>query len=1821
MYKAVLHILKTAALAAVTILLAGSCGGGSKNPDPDFATYVKAYTGGIISEDTPIRIELTGRVEGVEEGKIDPKGLFSFTPHLDGMTRWVSTDAIEFMPDEGSLKPGKTYKGTFKLGRVMKVGRRRLKNFPLRFMVAPKRVSMEIDGLAISSSTPEQAAIRGRLIFSDAGDGSMIRKMLKCSEADSSDIETMEMSNSGEYAFTIYGIKIKEKERKVGISLNLAKTDYKADEISKEVLIPSDTSFKVIGSRLVKGSDPYVEVSFSKPLDPGQDLSGLVTAVGPVRCWNQVEDNIIRIFYESPSSSVEVWVSDALLSDTGKRLGSSWSKTFSVGAPLPYIKLLSSSGIMPDSKKLYLPFAAANLKAVDIRIIKIFEDNVMSYLQENDLGSEQADGLRRAGRLVYENTMRLDGDPSKDLHKKNIFSIDLGPMFKKEPGAIYRIRLSFKQDYYLPEGVSPTSDGMLEMKDGKPSADEEAVWDEASPDYYGDYEDYDWSKYNWDERDDPTKPTFYMDQDNTSVSTSLMSSNVGIIAKYTDAGDRLWVATTNLLTGKPMYAVDIDVYNYQLRRIGFGKTDNMGLEEVKLSGRPFLIVAKRYNTKSYLKVTPENANSVSKFDVGGKKLDKGLKAFIYGDRGVWRPGDTLFVTAIVYDRLKDIPDNHPASLEVYTPEGQFYSKQIRDRSVNGFYTFAIPTSPKDPTGKWNAYVKIGSAAFHKSLQVETLRPNRLKINVAFASKVLQGGSAEKVSVSSEWLTGPAASSLEAKAEMTLTPLASPFHGYEDYTFSNPASSFRSAETSLFTTRLNAEGKATLESVMPKAAEAPGMLNAEIVCSVMEEGGQASYTTLRMPYSPFSAYVGVKLPSGVETDTDNSFKVAVLGADGKRVSGHHVEYRIYKLAWNWWWDSSSDSEDLGAYTNGTAAEAYESGSFISGSNDFSIPFRVNYPEWGRFLVYLRDTDSGHASGGIVLADWPSSRGRSNKVDPTAISMLAFNLDKKSYRIGETATVFIPAAVKGMALVSIENSTRVIWRDWVKVSSDQTYKFTVSEDMAPNFYVHVTMVQPYFHSNDLPLRLYGVQPVLVDDPSSHLEPVITMPDVVRPQQSFDIKITEKNRKQMTYTLAIVDEGLLDLTAFKTPDPWAAMYEREALGIYTADLYDKVVGAYTGVFDPMFSVGGDQGLRGAARRDNRFNPVVKFLGPFTLSSGGDTHHITLPMYVGSVRVMVVAGHGNAFGNASKTVPVRSPLMILPTLPSSLGTGEEVTLPVNVIAMEKDVKEASVSVSVEGPLKVSGSKTQSVKIGEQGDKLLRFSLITGEAGHAKVTVSASGGSHKASQTIDIEVRNTNPQITSSTSAMIPAGKSKTFDYGSSAVLEASSFPILDFDAAFSYMKNYRYSCSEQLAAKGLNAIYTMDFLPGDSAEEAKEAIPVILKELYSRQLSDGGFAYWPLSTNSDTWVTSMIGQFMTAAEAKGFEVENGVLNGWFRFQGRNVLNYRSDGSRARSDLDQAYRLYTLALANKADAGAMNRLRGSEKLSLQARWMLASAYALCGKKDIASKLVSPGEVEPYTDPYFYGSALRDKAIETEALTLCGRTGEALRTAASLTSAFSGGYSTQELAFASVAAYRLAAVSNKGALSLDIAGKKIGSPKAVFSTALSGTSALVRNESAGPVYVTVSSKSRAAAGTAVPAAASGLRLSVTYTGADGSPVNPASLRQGTDFTAVISVTSTTLDEDYRGLALRFGLPSGWEISNDRMAGRVVPEADSFTYNDIRDDSDTWFFDLDRGLTKKFTVRLRAAYEGRFHLPAVTCEAMYDGRVHANTASGSASVTR
>lgn len=1803
-------------LLLATTMLVGIVACGSSQPmTPDeAATWIAAYTPECVDRSATIRIEPTDSLRVHINTMCTLDKVFSFEPSVDGVASFSDDGRyIDFKPNEGELEQGVTYECRVNLAELTTIGS--MRDFAFQFYVERRESKFDGVEVVVDPDNEQQAIVTGYILF-NLPPSNVLENVSLLTCDDKAAVASISPTDDERcYEFKLSGIKRGSSDKKLKIKYSpLA-------EFSKskcEVEVPGLEDFRVISAERKDAVEPYINVEFSAPLATDQELDGLITIDDIANVRIESSGTNVKVFYPQNSLvTMTMRISELLRDSRGRRLSKDVEQTFAQEILPPAVEVPISGTILPDGNNLKLPFRAVNLAAVDVEVVKIYADNVITFLQENEINSSNR--LRRFGRLIYRQTVRLDKDKSLNLHQWQNFSIDLKNLFRQERGAIYNIRITFRKEYSLygrdsADDFTPVS-GVTQ--------EDNAEWDK--PEAYTPSSEYDWEYYDWQDSDDPTLDSYYMST-RRMPEYNLIASNLGLVVKRADT-DRVWTIVTDIMTTRPLAGIRVVAYNYQMQEIGSAITNAQGFADFKVSGKPFVVVASNSISATYLKVNGGHELSLSTFDVGGKVLTQGVKGFVYGERGVWRPGDDIYLTLIVEDKQRALPKNHPVTMELYTPEEQLYESITLTKNVNGIYTFHTKTRDDAPTGHWNAQFKVGGQTFHHQVRIETIKPNRLKIKID-APKTLYVDTEAEIGVESHWLTGPAASGLATSMEMALYNDPRPFEAYPKYVFSNPLYTFSNESVDyIYRAELDSLGRYTHQYTFTETYNAPGILQANLVARVFESGGDESLSSELVRFSPYKSYVGISLKDkAFETDANIEFPIVTLDPDGKAVN-RELSYKIYRLTWGWWYEGST--MELCEYVQSSSAEVIKEGALTTVNGKAKLPMRIEYPAYGRYLIYVEDTESGHVTGGIVSVDWPEWRGNSKKEDPTAATMLSFSLNKKNYNVGEHATVYLPKSPGGRVLLSVENGSSVIARYWVETSPNKEtqYRIPVTQNMAPNFYVSAMLLQPHAQTiNDLPIRLYGVQGATVTNKHTVLHPVIDVPSEIRPQQPFTVRVREQSGKPMSYTLAIVDEGLLDLTSYDTPKPWAAMNEREALGVKTWDVYGDVVAAYAGKFRSILSIGGgDPGEDYAASvgKKKRFNPVVKFLGPFTLNKGVNTHNITLPMYVGSVRVMVVAAHDGSYGSADKSMTVRSPLMLLTSLPRKLNCGDKVKMPVNVFAMKEGVKDVKVSVSIEGPLSCVGGNTQNVSFSGPSEKLVEFDLKCDAmtAGKAKVVVTAVGGGQKATETIWIDVENPLPDvITSESKVMVGEGEHtftwKGFDNGR-VLLTLSTLPAIDFNGAFSFVDNYSHYCSEQLSARAMYMLYARKFLNIEDQSKAEVALDTILKLLVSRQLSSGGFVYWPGDSDAHDWVSSMVGEVLTEARRQGFVVSNQCYDKWKEYQLSVARKYRHTSNHAE-DLQQAYRLFTLVLAGEQPTALMNKLRESKSISRQALLRLAACYSLTGRADVATKLIERVDDTASVDGSYatFWSSLRDDAMALEAYAIIGDSERAFSMAEKVYKKFSATCcSTQDVAFVSAAMSRyvthaadvcevtIAEGSAKERVIRDLRGVK--------NIELNTKSATVtiRNKGSRNLYLSLMTARRPSVDETLAAENNGITLKVSYS----TPVE--NLKQGTEIVAHINVKKSSSSSQY--MALTFIGAAGWEIWNERLMGGGYDNG--VNYVDVRDDRISWYFDAQKDKSLDFKVRLRAAYAGEYMLPSVICEDMYDPECRAITSNGKTKV--
>jgi len=1832
-----------ASLLLCTCLITSCKRSSSVRPDAAFTPYISAFTTGHVSATSPVLVRISDDQQWRDTATIDLQDLFHLDPVVKGTVTWYDRQTLQFQPSE-RLAQNTEYTVRFELGELIAVPSG-LEVFTFQVTTFAQSIDVRVSDLQPLSTTDltwSRAIVQ--VYTSDVAVSNDLEGCFKAVQSGRQLNLTWEHEPNGRY----HRFVADSVHR--GDSPSLVEFSWDGKVIGADGSgglpfdVPAIGDLALISATTFSDGEQYATLLFSDPLDPAQDLVGRAGITGADDVRTTIDGNKLILYPQQRlSGDQQGFVSAKLSNVNGRTLGKDIVVDLLFEELKPSVRMVGKGVVLPSTDELVLPFEAVNLKAVEVRVIRINGSNVGQFLQVNALDGQRE--LARVGRLVSRKTISLKTADGPDLGRWNRFHLDLEQHIKAEPGAIYRVQISFDRQHavYPCEGVTG-DEGPVHERSWE---DEQAEYDQTHDYWYEDEWDHGYDdEYVHSEREDPCKPSYYAR--NNTVARNIIASDIGLIAKRGNDGSLL-IAVSDLRTTLPMSGVKLEVLDFQRQPMVSAISDREGLVPFPATvNKPFLLLASKGEQRGYLKLDDGSSLSVSELDVNGQAVDKGLKGFIYGERGVWRPGDSLYIAFMLQDAGKRLPKDHPVVLELTDPRGRLQQKHVRTNPVNGVYAFRMATADDAPTGMWGAQVHVGGTTFHKSIRIETVKPNRLKIALDLPER-LERGQERDIELRSNWLHGAPARNLKTRVTVTTTAGTPSFKGMEKYAFDDLRTWSPEEEQVLFEGNLNEAGVVRFPMDLELGANAPAVLNTNIVTRVFEAGGDASMDRVTVPYYAYSSYAGIKAPptrtswGTLFTDTTYRFEVVSVEASGKTIAGRKLKAQIYKLNWNWWWDGS-----LNGTTNYIRSASVELRSEQEITTDAKgravVKFRIDRPDWGRFAVRVTDPASGHSSAAQVYMDWPGWEGRSRREDPEQAAMLSFNSDKRNYNVGEEVVLTIPSSGTGRALVSLETGSRVLDAVWVDLKDKETrHRFQVTADMVPNIYAHVTVVQPHANTrNDLPIRLYGAIPILVEDPATHIHPVVNLPKELRTDVPFEVEVSEKSGHAMTYTLAIVDEGLLDLTRFKTPDPWSHFHAREALGVRTWDLYDQVIGAFGRQMERVLALGGsDDAGPAAGAKANRFKPVVRYVGPFKLEPGKKAEHaFTISNYVGSVRVMVVATDGvKAYGNAERTAPVKKPLMLLATLPRVLAPGEVADLPVTVFAMDPAVKNVSVKLEPNALLVPEGPAERSIRFNTTGDQVVTFKVRVKEAiGVAKVKITATSGKESAQERIELQVRQPNLPRTEVTEIALQPGAEQRLVAApvgvtgtNSAYVEISTIPPVDLGRRLQYLIDYPHGCLEQTTSKAFPQLFLAQVmeLPDRTVHAMRANVETAIQRMVQFQRNDGSFNYWPGGDHYDNWTSMYAGHFLMEAERQGFKVPSSLRNNWLAFQRKAAREWNgvvaTGWSRETVQFVQAYRLYVLGLAKQQELPSMNRLRDQPDLSVRTRWVLAAAYAQVGRTDVARTLVQGQEttIRPYTNDHrTYGSDLRDEALVIDALLKMGdlpqATGLVQRIAKRLSS--DDWYSTQSTAFGLLAVARLAerAPVGKG---MDLSWTEDGkaaqqrhSDKAIMRTDLAAPDGkrgyTLRNTGKGLLYVRLVRTGTPLAGEE-SANSSNLSMDIKYVGQNGNPIDPTTLTQGSDLTAVVTIKHPGTGQAYEQLALTQIFPSGWEIRNTRLEGTEanVPNG-PFTYQDIRDDRVLTYFNLWKGSTVTFRVRLNAAYTGRYYLPSPTCEAMYDNLIYA-----------
>jgi hypothetical protein len=1620
------------------------------------------------------------------------------------------------------------------------------------------------------------------------------------------------------YNFQTNAIKRGRSETSIEMALD-GKPLKSKSKATKTLVVPGENDFKVVDYKVDKANS-IVTLYFSQPLKH-RNIDGFISVSPEMPYRSEIVGSKLVLYFDKSRlysyqlEDVTLTVGSGIKDNNGNSLNSEESFNFDLTDINPKVRWTEKGVIVPEVSDATVYFDAICLNSVTLRIVRVFDDNILSFYQNNDL--DDTYGIRNAGRLVKKVKIALE-NPTPNQWRS--FPIALSDYIDIKSGEMYQLILDFgPADYAFATDESK----QLTLEDDELEA---RYWDGQSSDFKNHDYDGDW--------DDPLSSSYY---NWVEEKKNIIITDLAVTAKM-GSNDAIDVFVFQISDAKPVSGVDVSAYNFQRQLITSGRTDSKGHVQLTCTNRPAFVVAKdSRGGQSIIKTNNGEALSYSKFDIGGESVEKGVSAFAYTNRGVWRPGDELQLNLMLSNTEAKLPADYPVVMEVYDAYNRLYARQSNNSPVGGIYTYNVQTSPNDETGLWRAAFKVGNSIINKYLRVETVKPNRLEINLN-TPEVISLTHPRYVNLNSKWLNGLTASGLRAEIDVKVRQGGTSFEKFPTYTFVNESEEFYPEEFSVFSGPLDGQGNASVGFDPLSELSADQMLKATFTTKVFEQGGDFSVASSSALLSPRERYVGVEMPQTESkygkyyfTNRNWKFPVAVVKETGDLAKTTiALDYQLYKIDGYWWW-SSEDAYSLQKYVRGSYRRPEMSGTLTCNNGKSEITLNVPNEKWGMYLLVINDKQGGNTFAKVMRFDWDYATIHStgNSEGPV---QLAMNSTKDTYKVGENIVVNFPANEKSQALVTVEANDRILQSMVLNnLGTEGQVEIKATAEMIPNVYVYVSLIQPHNAGNDLPLRMYGVVPVKVEDSQLKLKPVLTVPETSNTNKKIQVTVKEENAKAMTYTLAIVDEGILGLTNFSTPDPYSYFNAKQSLTVRTWDNYDYVIDAFSGELGTVYAIGGDGFLNQEVTLDKRFKAYAVTLGPFELKAkDSNTHEFDVPQCSGALRFMVVAkGDAKAFGAAEKQMKVVDPITLYPSAPRVTAPGDEMNLKVQVLAPNMKGKNLNVVINNQN-LTPLGEMPSSVRVDENGEAMVVMNVrVPGTLGNATMDVKVSDGSFEAQTTTVIPIRMPYAEKRKTYTVEIAPNATETLNFdlkglaGTQAgnITVASLIPV-DFYSRLDYLDTYPYGCLEQVVSSAFPQLYFNYFMQQNEEAEARTRATIedAIASLKSYQKADFSLTNWEGGSYVNPWTEIYALHFLVEAKNQGFDVPAYLYDGMIKRQGDLAKAWANNPDYKPGETIQAYRLFVLALGGAPEMGALNRFKELKMNYSLSSVLTAATYAQVGKKNMVEQFWPAMEEGQAMSDYIssFGSTTRDLAFLLYSEILCSKDNELIQSHVNeLCEILNSNrwLDTQSTAFALFALGKYA--EKVGATNSPISAtvKFNGDARTLNTSRGSMGFAITPKIGANKVEITNNADQKLTAKVYTKTAVaeyeseeSGnlIQMRVNYFDKNGAPLDPATLPMGKDFSVSITVENPS---NYRvtELALSYYLASGWEIVNERLTGTNT-EFDA-KHLDIRDDRAFFFFDLSPKEKKTFKLKLNATYEGKYMLPAVRCEDMYSDAIY------------
>jgi len=1348
---------------------------------------------------------------------------------------------------------------------------------------------------------------------------------------------------------------------------------------------------------------------------------------------------------------------------------------------------------------------------------------------------------------------------------------------------------------------------------------------------------------------------FYVSLSSPDIGSSedsklILTTDIGLVVKKSNS--ELFVWANALSTATPISGAIVKVFSKTNQQLLEGTTDENGIAHFKDvqwadDRKPFVVTASSGTDLVYVELEKTQIAETG-FDVEGRPyLSGGYEAFVYSERGIYRPGETAHIRAIVRGVGVETPESFPVILEVVRPDSKVMRKFNGMLSDKGIVDFDLALPDYALTGRYNTNIllpggkdAIGDAVFN----VEEFMPERMKVSVDIAEKRYGIADTMPVTVKADQLIGVPAEGRTVELSYALRPKEFKPAEFDGFVFNDETKPFVDKETFAEEKLTDNEGKALFEIKLPVGLRPGSSLESEIKAVVKEVGGRSVTAYAGRTVDPYPFYIGIrKTTDGYASVNEKAeFQYVIVSPDGKKIDVPELEVSVSKIVWN----SIIKKDDKGEYRyisenieNEVLKETIKAGE-VSGV----FPFTPTAA--GDYVIRIKGKAEGTHTSSLKFYS------AENGIMPWAMERpdrIELTLDKKNYAIGETARLVVKSSIVGRALITIAKDKIVSTQVMDLTSSTQEIPIFIEDAFNPNVYCAVSVISAVTPGEDWSHhRAYGVIPIVIDNKQKKMELKITAPEKAAPRDKIKIEVDAGAMANADISLALVDEGVLQLTKYKLPDPFEFFYGKRGYYLATSDIYSFLVPEFdkkkVGADSTPSADGGSYDPKKRLNPINakRVKPVALWKAGIVLDAQGKASvEFDIPEFTGSLKVMAVGVADGFFGNAESQLKVVEPLMITPSLPRVLSLSDEFIVPVTVLNTTGKDGNAVVSVETSDGFNFVWEKSQSVQALNNKEMVVYFNLkAPALAIKAQITIKAVMGDVAVSKVTDIAVRPAVPFMTVSGSGVIKAPGTKAFKLSSDWIqgtedysLNVAAFPGLEFLGALKFLLVYPYGCIEQTTSSVFPLLYLKDLAQTvDEKKFSSAGVDFYVKEgiyrVLSMQTISGGFSMWPGYKEPNQWGSAYAAEFLIEAEKAGYDVPKMEKDAALKYLESLLVESKETASLSL----KSYVCYVLSKDGKIKSSWIRRLQESQsELPAYARFYLAASLVELGDKKSAAQItaagLADGKIERSTGDDWM-SGVKSNAIALSVLMDVEPNNPLVQDLViRIKNAMKDGQwgTTQDNAQALIALGKYAryigkqTVSFTGSVSTD--GKQVGQfshtePLSLKGKDLAGKDLSLSLEGQGDAFYYWSAEGVPSSGKAEEKD-NGISVRREFLTKDGESLDLTKISQGD--TVVVDILIKA-DAMYQNVVVVDILPAGFEIENPRIA--TSEKIDWLTeksfepgHVDVRDDRLLLFTDLPSTDNIHYRYIVRAVTKGKFILPAISASCMYDPTVESVSGQG------